>query len=381
MKAFHLGDLHLGKRVHEFSMIEDQKYILEKIVGMAREQAVDIVLISGDVFDKSVPSVEGVQLFDEFLNELAEANIKVFLIAGNHDSAQRLSYGRTFFAKRNVHIVGEFLGEIEQVTLADEYGNFHIHMLPFVKPAHVSPYFDEDILTYEDGVRVALSHHKLNLEERNIILAHQFVTYKGKAEESDSEMSSVGGIDHVDASHFFDYDYVALGHLHSPQKMGRDTIRYAGSPLAYSFSEIHREKAVTCIEFHEKGNLEVTLLPIQPLRAMREIKGELAQLMEVAKEVAKKNGESKDYIRAILTDSMIPYDAIGQLRSVYPNIMNLVFESRQSASAEVNADIKKNIKPQVVFSEFFEAQNGRELSEVQLEIVNSVWERLERDVQ
>ncbi len=375
MKAIHLGDLHLGKRVHEFSMISDQQYILEQIVSLAKKERVDIVLISGDVFDKSVPPVEGVKLLDAFLNDLVASNITVFLIAGNHDSPQRLAYGRAFFKRRNVHIVGEFLGEIESVTLTDAYGNFHVHLLPFVKPSYVAPYFDEVITTYEEAVRVAISHHTLNVSERNIILAHQFVTYKGTALESDSELPSVGGLDHVDGSLFFDYDYVALGHLHSPQKMGRDTIRYAGSPLAYSFSEIHRKKVLTVIEWKGKGETEISFLPLSPLRAMREIKGELSQLLEVAK----KEGGSEDYIRAILTDSMIPYDAIGQLRSVYPNIMHLLFESRQSKLHEVDVDIKKNIDPQSVFSEFFEAQNGKELSKEQMNILEDIWSRLESD--
>lgn len=370
MISFHLGDLHLGKKVKEFSMIEDQKYILNQIIDEAKNHKVDTVFISGDVFDKPIPPAEALKLFEDFCEHLRDLDIQIFMISGNHDSAERLSYGRRIFAKEKLYISDKFMGEVEVFSVQDDFGTVNIHLLPFLKPSHCFQYFEEEISTYEDAIKTVLKHHNINKDERNVLLSHQFVTWNSKAEESESEINPIGGIDKIDASAFFDFDYVALGHLHSPQRIGRDNIRFAGSPLAYSFSEIRNPKMLTKVILNQKGDVQVELIPLKPLRKMREIKGELQQILDVASV----SDSSDDYIKVTLTDKTKQFDPLAKLRNFYPNIMTLDFDYTEENQNKSIDFYKQNMNPIELFSAFYYERNEKNLSAEQLEIVEKFWQ-------
>ena len=377
MKLFHLGDLHLGKRVNGFSMLEDQKYILDKILELVEQQKPDAVMIAGDVYDKTIPSAEAVELLDYFLTELVRKNIIVFMISGNHDSAERLHFGSQMFIKNQVYIAGTFRGKLQKVTVADEYGNLNFYLLPFIKPAMVAPYFkDREVETYEDAVQAILQSEDIDETERNILIGHQFVTKGGVAEESDSEIKAVGGVEQIDYSLFRAFDYVALGHLHSPQKVGRETVRYAGSPLKYSFSEARQKKCVTMLNMNEKEDISVVKHSLIPLRDMREVKGPIQALVEAAMaDLAEKD----DYIHATLTDEEELFDAVGQLRTVYPNLMTIDFENSKSKKSNISQSAAENPQewsPLQLFCDFYEKQNNISMSDVQFKIVESLFEEI-----
>lgn len=374
MKLFHISDLHLGKRVYEFSMLEEQKELLETILKRIEEEKPEVLLITGDVYDKPVPPVEAVRLLDDFLTKQAEKELHTYIIAGNHDSAQRLEFGKEIIGKNGIHIAGNISEKIEHFTETDAFGAVDIWLLPFFKPAHVNGVLvDKTFSSYGEAAKALLEQAEVDFSKRNIILAHQFVTWKGTAERSDSEMISLGGVEEIDASLFFDFDYVALGHLHSPQRMGKDTVRYAGSPMPYSFSEIRQKKGITVVTLKEKGNVSIDFIPLEGRRKFREIKGPLAELMEAAKA----DGGSEDYIRCILTDREALLDPIGQLRSVYPNLMTLELEQRETAyQQEITVDTE-DIRPDELFSLFFEKQNDKELNETQQKLLQNIWKGLE----
>ena len=368
MKLLHLSDLHIGKRVNEFSMLEDQKYILEQILKIARETKPDAVLIAGDLYDRGVPSAEAVTLLDDFLTELA-GTATVLAASGNHDSPERLDFGSRLMRKSGVTIAGVFRGKPEFVDLADSFGTVRVHLLPFLKPAAVSPFFPDDTVeSFEDAVRLALDSAEL-IGGRNVLVAHQFVT-AGREEplRCDSEMISVGGAENVDASVFAGFDYVALGHLHGAQRIGGDQIRYAGSPLKYSFSEARRSKSVTLVELGEPGKVEFSLLPLTPLRDLREIRGPIAGLISCAAE----SGGSEDYIRAILTDRDEIPDAAGKLRAVFPNLMRIDFERgsepEEEGTTAAHGDLSRKT-PLELFAEFYRDQTGEEMTEAETAVL------------
>lgn len=374
MKLLHLADLHIGKRVNDFNLLEDQKYILDQILQIANDQQVEAVLIAGDVYDKSQPSAEAVELLDYFITELTELGLLVFMISGNHDSVERLSFGSQIFGKSGIYISGSFNGTLEKITIEDEYGPLNIFLLPFLKPAQVRPFFENKIENYDQAIRAILSTRELSFEERNILIAHQFVISGAQEpERSDSETISVGGLDYVDASAFSGFDYVALGHLHRPQRIGSDVIRYGGSPLKYSFSEARQEKSVTILELGPKGMLKLEKHFLEPLRDLREIKGPLSELLKIGKE---NNQEAEDYLKIILTDEEEIYDALGQLRQVYPNLMILDFEnSRTQESNLAILDASELIRstPLELFASFYEQQNNEKLKEKHREVLKEVF--------
>lgn len=377
MKFFHIGDLHLGKKIYDFSMIDDQKYILSQIIEKAEEENIDAILISGDVYDKAIPPIEAVRLLDAFLTKLSDRNIAVFMISGNHDSAYRLDFASRILHEKNIHIYGSFAGEVKPITIKDQWGEVDLYLLPFIKPAVVSQFFEGDITTYQKGMELVINQIELDIQRRNVLLAHQFVTWHGEAEQSDSETYSLGGIDEIDARVFFDFDYVALGHLHSPQKIGKNEIRFAGSPLAYSFSEIRRKKVITKVELKEKGDIEMDFIPLTPKRALREIKGNLSDLLDAARAEEK----SEDYIRAILTDTTPLNDPVGQLRAWYPNLMTLevvTHANDQETQLHYSAD---EMSPQELFELFFEQQNTKEMNTTQKLMVKKAWEGLEDEAE
>lgn len=378
MKLIHLSDLHIGRRIKEYSMIEDQAYILKVILGIIDTEKPDGVIIAGDVYDKSVPSAEAVVLLDDFLYRIAERKIPAFIISGNHDSAERLSFGNRLMSQGGIHISPVYEGEVAPVTLTDKHGSVNIYMLPFVKPVDVRRYYpEEEITSYTDAIRVAVNGMKVDENARNLLVTHQFVT---GAATCDSEDISVGGTDNVDVSVFDAFDYVALGHIHGPQKIGRETVRYCGTPLKYSFSEVAHNKSVTVVEMEEKGNIEIRTVPLVPLRDFREIKGKYEDI------VLRKNYEGtnlEDYIKIVLTDEEEVYDVMGKLRVIYPNIMSVEYNNRRTQNSfEYNsAEADKSKSKLELFSEFYEKQNNQPMSEEQTAFMKELFERLtEEDV-
>lgn len=373
MKLIHLADLHIGKRVNEFSMIEDQKYILLKILNIIDDEKPDAVLISGDVYDKSVASVQAVEVFDKFVNSLAERRVETFIISGNHDSAERMAFASKLIDNSGIHISPVFNGEVKPFVLNDEYGTVNVYMLPFIKPVNVKlAYGIENNIGYSDAVETAIEHMKVNKDERNVILSHQFVTGASKC---DSEDIFVGGTDGVSASVYDVFDYVALGHLHSPQKAGRETVRYAGTPLKYSFSEINHHKSVTVVEMGEKGDVSIRTVELVPKRDMKEIKGTYDELMLKS---YYENLNLDDYYHIILTDEDDVPNAMSKLRNVYKNIMKLDYDNTRTRNNQnVTADENvQNKSPIELVSELFYMQNGNELSKEQRDYLNAVIEKI-----
>ena len=374
MKLIHLSDIHLGKRVNEFSMLEDQAHILKKILAVVDEEKPDGVLIAGDVYDKSIPSTEAVQLFDDFLVRLAERKLPVFIISGNHDSPERLSFANRLIDAVGIHLAPVYNGVVEPITLSDEYGPVNVYMLPFIKPAHVRGFFpDTEITGYSDAVAAAIGRMNIDKTQRNVLITHQFVT---GAQRSDSEELSVGGTDNIGAEVFCDFDYVALGHIHGPQNMDSGRIRYCGSPLKYSFSEAAQQKSVTVAELKEKGTLEIHTVPLIPRRDMVELKGSYQQL--TLREFYENTTYQEDYTHITLTDEEDIPDAVAKLRAVYHNLMKLDYDNTRTrhSAAISGAENVETRSPIDLFAEFYELQNGLPMSAEQTELVASLIEKI-----
>ncbi len=433
MKLLHISDLHIGKRVNEFSMIEDQKYILRQILTIADQQQADGVMIAGDIYDKPVPSAEAVQVFDWFLTELADRGKKVYAVSGNHDSAERIAFGAQLMRGRGVYVSPVYRGETAKYTLTDAYGEMNIYLLPFIKPAVVrhalegltdtdADYTQEEVLSdaaetekaskvlpescyeteksskvssescyeteklskvlsescyetekpskvspesYHDAVEIAIERMNVDTSKRNILIAHQFVTGAGRC---DSEEVSVGGLDNVESEVFDAFDYVALGHIHSPQFIKRETLRYCGTPLKYSFSEADQEKSVTVVEFAEKGNIQLSTVPLVPLRDMRRIRG---TYLEVTARTFYQEFNKEDYVQVTLTDEEDIPDGLQKLRIIYPNLMRLEYDNsrtKQSHMIERAEDIEQKSE-QELFAEFYELQNNQPMNAEQAAFV------------
>lgn len=376
MKFIHLSDLHLGKRVNEFSMLEDQDYILNEIIKVIDSEKPDGVLIAGDIYDKSVPSAEAVQLFDDFLYRLSERKLQVFVISGNHDSPERIAFGGRLMARSGVHLSPVYDGTIPCTAMQDEYGKVYIYMLPFVKPSHVRRFYPEtEIESYTDAVAAALAGVPGDPEGRNVLITHQFVT---GAFRSESEEISVGGSDHVELTAFAGFDYVALGHIHGPQNIGTTgNARYCGTPLKYSFSEAKHEKSVTVVELKEKGTISVRTVPLVPRHDLREIRG---TYMELTAKSCYENSPADDYLHITLTDEEDIPDALGKLRVIYPNLMKLDYDNQRTRAGRKleMEDADKQRTPLELFAEFYEKQNNQPMSEEQKEftgrLIRKIWE-------
>lgn len=375
MKIMHLSDLHIGKKVNEYSMLQDQIYILKEILRIIDNEKVGTVIIAGDVYDRSLPPNEALELFDEFLYQLSSRNVNVFVISGNHDSPERISYGGRMMTENKIFLSPVYDGNVKPITLNDDYGEVNFYLLPFVRPADIRRYFpDENIENYTDAVKVAIDNMNVDFNERNILVTHQFVT---GAELSESEDIIVGGTDNVSGEVFDGFDYVALGHIHREQTVGKDNIRYCGTPLKYSFSEAKNIKSVTILDFNDKGNIEYSKIPLTPLRDMREIRGTYYEL------TLKSNYEStntEDYLHITLTDEEDIPDAIGKLRSIYPNIMKLDYDNLRTRGSST-VDAIENIEsksPFELFADLFKQQNNQDMSEEQEEImrnlIDKIWE-------
>lgn len=385
MRLIHLSDLHIGKRVNEFSMLEDQEYILKEILGIIDDEQPDGVIIAGDVYDKSVPSEEAVKLLDSFLTSLAKRKRQVYIISGNHDSAAKLAFASSLIALSGIHIspvydstqiamIGD--GLVRPYKLEDGKGQMvNIYMLPFVKPAMVRAVFPDEadyIKDYTDACRVAVEHMDVDEKVTNILVAHQFVT---GAVRSESE-ENVGGLDNVDVSVFDSFDYVALGHIHGPQKVGRETVRYCGTPLKYSLSEANHTKSVTVVDIPENKKIEIRTVPLVPMHELREVKGTFDELMD------RRNYEGTavdDYLYVVLTDEDDVPDALGKLRTVYPNVMKLGYDNTRTRVTQTIDDgaVLEGKKPIDLFGELYEKQNNKEMSDEQRsfvqDIIDSIW--------
>ena len=375
MKLIHLSDLHIGKRVNEVSMIEEQEYILDQILNIVDAEQPGAVLISGDVYDKSVPSAEAVTLFDDFLFQLAERKQQVFIISGNHDSAERLAFGGRLMEGKGIHLAPAYNGSVAPITLQDEHGDIHFWLLPFLKPIHVKRFYpDAGIETYTDACRVAVEQMNLDVTERNVLLTHQFVT---GSVTCDSEEICVGGSDNVDAAVFADFDYVALGHIHGPQNIGTERIRYCGTPLKYSFSEAGHKKSVTVVELAEKGSFRMHTVPLIPAHDLREIRGTYE---EVTAKSFYENTAVEDYLHITLTDEEDVPEAVARLRVIYPNLMKLSYDNtrtRSNASIDGAVDVQSK-SPLELFGELYVLQNNQPMSEIQQEfmgkLIETIWE-------
>lgn len=375
MKIMHLSDLHIGKRVNEYSMLQDQIYILKEILQIIDDEKVETVIIAGDVYDRSLPPNEALGLFDEFLYQLSGRNVNVFVISGNHDSPERISYGGRMMTENKIFLSPVYDGNVKPITLNDDYGEVNFYLLPFVRPADIRRYFpDENIENYTDAVKVAIDNMNVDFNERNILVTHQFVT---GAELSESEDIIVGGTDNVSGEVFDGFDYVALGHIHREQTVGKDNIRYCGTPLKYSFSEAKHIKSVTILDFNDKGNIEYSKIPLTPFRDMREIRG---TYYELTLKSSYESTNTEDYLHITLTDEEDIPDAIGKLRSIYPNIMKLDYDNLRTRGSGT-VDAIENIEsksPFELFAELFKQQNNQDMSEEQEEImrnlIDKIWE-------
>ncbi|MBQ6797820.1 MAG: exonuclease SbcCD subunit D [Oscillospiraceae bacterium] len=375
MKLIHLSDLHLGKRVNEISMIEDQEYILQQILRIIREENADAVMLCGDIYDKSVPSAEAVTLFDEFLSRLSRLQVQVLAISGNHDSPERLAFGSRLMEGAGIHMSPVYHGAVTPIELTDEHGAVCFWLLPFLKPAHVKRFFPEKCIeSYTDAVRVAIENMDIDPAKRHVLLTHQFVTGAATCE---SEEISVGGSDNVDAAVFDGFDYVALGHIHGPQNIGSNRVRYCGTPLKYSFSEAEHYKSVTVVELGEKGETQLHTVPLIPRHDLRIIRGSFA---EVTDKAFYAGTAADDYLQVVLTDEEDIPEAIGKLRVIYPNLMKLTYDNTRTRTNQLIGDAEdvERKSPLQLFAELYEQQNNRPMTEEQQtftqSLIESIWE-------
>ena len=376
MKLIHLSDLHLGKNVNGYSMIEDQEYILTEILRILEEEQQDGVLIAGDVYDKSIPSAEAVELFDDFLVKLSKRHLETFIISGNHDSAERLAFGNRLMDASGIHLSPAYDGTVTPYIRSDEFGETAVYCLPFIKPAHVRRFYpDAEIASYTDALKEAIAHMDIDPNRRNVLITHQFVT---GAVRSDSEEISVGGTDNVDASVFEPFDYVALGHIHGPQNIVENRIRYCGTPLKYSFSEANHHKSVSVVELKEKGNVTVRTIPLAPKHDMKEIRGTYEELTR--KDYYDNTSYRTDYMHITLTDEEDIPDAVSKLKVIYTNLMKLDYDNRRTrsqVSAEGPADVERK-SPLELFEDLYVMQNGTEMSDEQKTflqgMIETIWE-------
>ncbi len=375
MQLIHISDLHLGKRLCEMPLSDDQRDMLSQVVRLAQQHAAQAVLISGDVYDKPVPPADAVGMLDDFLTQLCELGLPVFLISGNHDSAERLAFGARLLRDRSLYLApacDTAHAVVTPVLLSDAWGEVAVYSLPFVKPAHVRAAFPEETVeSYTDALRVLIGHMDIDPQRRNVLLCHQFVT---GGERAASEDISVGGLDNVDASVFAPFDYVALGHLHRAQHVGRESVRYAGSPLCYSFGEEKDEKSVTLVELRAKGDITVSPLAIRPLHQVRTVRGSYDEL--TYRPFYEKT-PTEDYLRVILTDEDDVPEAIGRLRAVYPNLLRLEYDNARTRTQQ-QVELEEKDAPQspmALLESLYELQNNQPMSDQQRELATRLLEQ------
>lgn len=374
MRFLHLGDLHIGKSLRDFDLLEDQEYILNEIINIAKERKVDGILIAGDIYDKSIPSEGAVACFDRFVNNMAINKIKAFIIAGNHDSDERLNFGSSLFESNGIFISAKYNGKLYKRTFEDEHGKLNIFLMPYVKHSMVRhQHEDADIKNYDDAVRTVIAHADIDDSERNIIVAHQYVSGKSKDPDvSGSEgltVKNVGTIDKVGVDCFDKFDYVALGHIHSPQGLDRETVRYAGSPLVYSLSEIGKEKTIPLITVNEKGNVEVELIPLKPLKAVRQIKGLEKDLLH-----NHIDPNPNDYLYVTLTDEEMTANIADKVRVIYPFYVKIDYDNtftKQSKEEETIEEVEDMTFEEMI-SSFYNQIYKTEITEEEMALMREV---------
>ncbi|MCR5847249.1 MAG: exonuclease SbcCD subunit D [Lachnospiraceae bacterium] len=374
MKLLHLGDLHLGKSLGEFDLYDDQKFILDQILNIVSKESVDGVLIAGDVYDRAIPSEAATSLLDYFLSAFAKAGVSVFMISGNHDSDERLNFGSSIFEAKDLFISSKYNGRLYKKTITDNRGNINIFLLPFVKASTVKHYFpDADISSYDDAVRVIIDHADIDPNERNVIVAHQFVVdgvnnpIFGGSESLATK--TVGLVERINSDCFDVFDYAALGHIHSAQAVGREEVRYSGSPLKYSLSEVNSDKSVPIITFNEKGKVDIKLVPLIPMRNLRHIKGSIKNLLD------KDNiTEPQDFIFVTLTDEDVVNDAMGIFQQYYPNTVKIDYENSHTKEIE-QVDLSKigeNKSFDELISDFYLQIYGTEISDEEIAVMKEI---------
>ena len=370
MKIMHLGDLHIGKSLGDFDLYEDQKYILEQVLNLIKEKSVDALLIAGDVYDKAIPGEKSVQLLDYFLKRLVETGIKTYMISGNHDSDERLNFGSSLFESNNIYINSKFNGILKKYSLYDEFEELNIYLLPFVKASQVQHFFPEEkIDSYDMAVRTIIKHSDFDACKRNILVAHQFVAGKEDPEIAGSEglsVHNVGMVEKIGYGSLAEFDYVALGHIHSPQSVGLKHIRYSGSPLKYSLSEVNNNKSVPIITFKDKGEVLVEFAPLLPMRDIRHLRGNIKNLLD------KKNTSCEnDFIYATLTNEDIVNDAMGIFREYYPNTVKIDYDNSHTKEVE-NVDITRITQNKTfdeLIKDFYMQMYSCDMGEEELEIM------------
>ena len=372
MKLLHLGDLHLGKKLNDVSLIEDQEYVLNEIIDIIKDNNIDCVLIAGDIYDKSNPSNEAIQLFSTFITNISLLNKKIFVISGNHDSDTKIAYLNELLIKNDIYFSKEFFGTTQVIECIDEYGKLYIHMLPFIKPSMVKRFYPEcDNSSYDEAYKVVINNSNINYDERNILISHQFFTGSIKSE---SEEINVGGIDNISSELVKDFDYVALGHLHMNQRVNKnENIRYSGSPLKYSFGEANHIKKVNIIDIKEKGNIDIIELPLKFMRDVLVIEGKFDDIMKMT--------PSKDYLKIILTDEFIPVDALNSLSQIFPNIVSLIKKNHLNDEDTVmNNDIDFHTKNIIdIFKDFYFSQNNKEASDEVIKLIEEKMNEIKED--
>lgn len=373
MRFLHTADLHLGKRVNGFSMLSDQREILRQIKELAVREKCGGLLIAGDIYDRPSPGGEAIALFDEFLCGVAEAGIRVFAVSGNHDSPERVAYLGELLEASGVVVSRKFNGKLQKTTLEDEEGKLNLYLMPCLRASMVRPFFPEkEIVSCEDAVRAVLESEPPEAGARSILIGHQWIT---GAEPGGSEEMPVGDLDHVSAELFDRFDYVALGHIHGSQQIGRKTLRYSGSPLKYSFSEASHTKSVTIVDVREAGNVEVRTVPLVLPHEMREVRGTMSELMDMP--------WTEDYLRVVLTDEEVYPDARLTLTANFPNMMRFAVEnSRTSSEIETGPlELAEDKSELELFSEFYQMQNGGiRPDEKRLAIVGEILEKLREEM-
>ncbi len=400
MKVLHVADLHVGKRVNGFSLLEDQRHILGQVLDIAKEHQVDALLIAGDIYDKAAPSAEAVALFDEFLTRAVAAGLRVLAVPGNHDSSERIAYAQKLLSHQGVSFPPVYAGQVERVVLQDEFGDVVFWLLPFLKPGDVRRFFPDVEIgdSYGTALTAALSACDIDTGQRNVILSHQLVTAFGASPERADDEIKLGGLDNVDFGVYDQFDYVALGHVHRPQRVGRDTVRYAGSPLKYSFSEARYDKSAVLVEIGVKPDganvgecATVQLIPLVPLHDLREVRCSLAEIVALsttspatasplgggaANETDKvdtasggsASAPSLDYVHITLTDEKPQLDAMARVRDAFPNVMALDYEfatallPRTETRAALDPDEMDIV---ALFRSFYEEQTGGALNDEQ----------------
>ena len=365
MKIMHISDLHIGKTISDINLIEDQKYVLNQVLNEIDKNNIEVLIIAGDIYDKSNPSQESLNLFNDFINNLSHKNIVTFIISGNHDSSIRLEYLSSFLRTSNIFISKQFSLNIEKITLQDEFGNINFYLLPFFKISTFKNLSNENIKNYDEAIKY-LFENKINKNERNILIAHQYVN---GAITSDSEEVIIGGLDGISHVVFKDFDYVALGHLHSPQYVKKENIRYCGTLIKYSLSEVNQKKSITTIDIKHKNDIKIELIPVKYLHDLKEIKGRYDELINFK--------YTEDYVSIILLDDEYIVDARINLLTVFPNMIKFqIINNKSNINYEINnlQDFNK-LSPLELFSEFYKVQNnGIEPSEESLKIINKILE-------